>query len=397
PSSAVRQAAISALNSIGHPDMASRVAVLLKDPDPLIRESAVRIAGYFGYSRCADLLFERCRDENETVRGSAVESIVYLDDARVVPLLCETVRKDTPRVRAAAARALSFAEARDVLPCLLAALEDDDPWVRYFSARSIEKLDGGEIDGEDRDALVEILSRMVRSDEAHQVRIAAMAALSTVGGNEAIEILSGQVRTEDRDITRSALCALGRIPGHDSLAPILNVLRSGDPSLRLDAIHALKECREDDALGGLEWATMDKDPAVVRAAMEGLAHLGTREAVAVLIAMASDEARREAAVDAMSRMGADRVDFVAEGLSHADPGVRSSVVDVLARMKHQRATERLVEALHDSVASVRLAAIHSLKQLGSRQAEVLLTEIAHSDPDVAVRHAAKGTLRHNGF
>src|SRR4029077_16930286 len=46
---AVRQAAVSALNSIGHPRMEEAVAARLKDPSPRVRESAARIAGYFGY------------------------------------------------------------------------------------------------------------------------------------------------------------------------------------------------------------------------------------------------------------------------------------------------------------------------------------------------------------
>ena len=51
---AVRQAVIAALNSIGHPDMPERIVGLLDDPNPVVRESAVRIAGYFGYAACAD-------------------------------------------------------------------------------------------------------------------------------------------------------------------------------------------------------------------------------------------------------------------------------------------------------------------------------------------------------
>ena len=49
----VRLAAIGALNSIGPPDMAGRVAAMLDDDNPLGRESAVRIAGYFCYAECA--------------------------------------------------------------------------------------------------------------------------------------------------------------------------------------------------------------------------------------------------------------------------------------------------------------------------------------------------------
>jgi len=77
---AVRHAVISALNSIGHPDMPDRVLTLLADPDPLVRESAVRIAGYFSYPQCVERFLERSRDPEENIRRAAVENLPYLDD-----------------------------------------------------------------------------------------------------------------------------------------------------------------------------------------------------------------------------------------------------------------------------------------------------------------------------
>lgn len=46
---AVRQAAIAAINSLGHAEMPRRAVALLEDPDPRVRESAVKIEGYLGY------------------------------------------------------------------------------------------------------------------------------------------------------------------------------------------------------------------------------------------------------------------------------------------------------------------------------------------------------------
>src|SRR5262249_22013083 len=54
----VRQAAVSALNSLMPAEMSKRIIPLLHDPDPNVRESAVKIAGYFGYPECASELIE---------------------------------------------------------------------------------------------------------------------------------------------------------------------------------------------------------------------------------------------------------------------------------------------------------------------------------------------------
>src|SRR5262249_35076720 len=82
PDSAIRRAGVSALNSLGHPDMAADMAVLLRDSGPLIRESAARIVGYAGYPECADALLACCQDQQESVRKVAIESLSCLEDPR---------------------------------------------------------------------------------------------------------------------------------------------------------------------------------------------------------------------------------------------------------------------------------------------------------------------------
>jgi HEAT repeat protein len=111
----VRQGAIGALNSIGHPDMSARIRRLLEDSDPLVRESAVKIAGYFGYASCTDAILDRCRDTDETVRAAALEHVAYLDDDRGLRILVTAMATYTPRARTAAAQALAHASLLDVL------------------------------------------------------------------------------------------------------------------------------------------------------------------------------------------------------------------------------------------------------------------------------------------
>src|SRR5205814_8030951 len=85
--SAVRQAAIAALNSIGHPDMPRRIAGFIDDPNPAVRESAVKIAGYFGYPACVDRVLERCSDGSEAVRRAVIEHLPFFEHRGVVPAL----------------------------------------------------------------------------------------------------------------------------------------------------------------------------------------------------------------------------------------------------------------------------------------------------------------------
>jgi HEAT repeat protein len=194
---AVRLAVVGALNSLGAPDMPARLMPLLKDPDPLVRESAVKIGGYFSFPACAELLFERCRDDDERVRRAAVEVLPFVDDSRVSEVVATALRSDTPPVRCAAAKAMTHLEALQALPPLLAALEDKDPWVRYFAARALgahRKMES-----------VDALAMLARNDEANHVRIAALEALGSIGGERAAEIIAPLTAADDPDLVRAAV------------------------------------------------------------------------------------------------------------------------------------------------------------------------------------------------
>jgi HEAT repeat protein len=386
PAAPVRQAAVGALNSLGHPELAARALPLLADPDPRVRESAVKIAGYFGYPNCVDALLERCDDQDERVRRAAVEHLPYLDDPRVLPALAQALHTPVSGVRAAAARALAQVDSAPALPHLLAALDDADPWVRYFAARSL----GHQRSSEALDAI----TRLVQADPANHVRIAAMETLGQIGGVRAVALLAPFAAAADPDIARAALGALGKIGHPDALGPLEELLHAPDPARRIEALRALSRRAGDEVVPILRRvAAGDREPDVAQAALEALAQVGTEEAVAALVALSADAARRAECIAALGHLGEPQVDWLARGLEDADAGVRGAVVEALARMKRPRASEHLRAALDDRDASVRLAAATALGQLGSRYAERQLAILARSDPDLAVRRAAHAALQ----
>lgn len=382
---AVRQAAIAAINSLGHPEMAGRALSLLEDQNPHVRESAVKIAGYFGYEQCADLLLERCRDEEESVRRAAIEHIPYLEDDRAVAAVIDALKTETPRVRAAAASSLAQIDTETAMPHLLAALDDGDSWVRYFATRSI----GHHRSAESLDAV----ARLALEDAAEQVRIAAVDSMGKIGGPRAVTVLASLVASSDLDLARAALGALGNINHADALPPLLEALRSAEPARRSAALGALGARGGDGAVEAMQWAAAaDSDPDVTQAAIDALSHLGTPEAIAALVNLTADSARRERSVKALSQMGEQKIELIAKGMTNAQSSVRRAIIEALGRMKHPLASQLLSNALEDEEASVRLAAVNSLAHIGSRSAERKLLELMRSDPDASVRRAAQKAL-----
>lgn len=397
----VRQAAIAALNSLGHPDMPEKLQTLLINDNPYLRESAVKIAGYFAFAECLELFLQSCQDTDERVRRAAIEHLPYLteNEQEIMPILAAALARETAKVRAAAARALAQIDSSLAFPYLKTAIADTDPWVRYYAARSIGIHGYPEA--------LEDLAHLVQKDPANQVRAAAVEGLGRIGGRGAVTILApfalGLTPTgsDDGDLTRAAIRALGNIGHPDALPLLLNVLRSPIAPRRIDACTALGGRGGQQAVDALQWiAASDPDPQVVQAAIEALAKMCSAESIAALIELIADHQRVNACVAVLVRLnGQPRVsleqliEWIGRGLNHPHAGVRCAVIEILTRLKHPRASELLIFALADKDASVRLYAVRSLQHLGNRYAEEKLSALARTDPDAGVRRAAQKLLQ----
>jgi HEAT repeat protein len=198
----IRQAAVSALNSLPLPSMSERIIPLLSDSDPNVRESAARIAGYFGYPEAANALVDLSRDPNERVRSAALEHLPFIEDARVFDVLVHALKDETPNVRAAAARALGTMDSPEVVPQLIEALSDDDVWVRYFSARALGRRGSEES--------VAALEKVIEEEKFNHVRIAALDSLGQIDGQRVAGIAAELIRDDDPDVAHAARSALGK-------------------------------------------------------------------------------------------------------------------------------------------------------------------------------------------
>jgi HEAT repeat protein len=383
---AIRRAVISALNSLGHPDMAADIVRLCRVPQPLVRESAVRVAGYIGFPECAESILACCHDDSTNVRRAAVEVLSALEDDRGLVALAAALADDEPGVRAAAARALGQMAGADAWPLLQKALEDVGPWVRYYAVRSVgcQKFAPA----------LDALSRLAQADPAMQVRVAAVEAIGAVGGTRVLPLLLSLADAPDQDLARAALAALGATGHPDALPPLLASLDSADEARRLGALQALGKSGLAEALPALQRVVVGNSNAdVVDAGISALAQFPRPEAVDVLIALTALPASRAACVAALARAASGHLTPVAQGLSHSLLDVRRAVVEALARTRDPEAVAPLLRALEDAGPSVRLAALTALAFTATPLIEQKLTEFAATDPDAFVRRAAQARLR----
>ncbi|MGA2436258.1 MAG: HEAT repeat domain-containing protein [Bryobacteraceae bacterium] len=114
-------------------------------------------------------------------------------------------------------------------------------------------------------------------------------------------------------------------------------------------------------------ALLDSDSDVRKQAISVLGQIGDARAVGPLMAALRDSDRdgRRWAVDALVRIGVPAVEPLIATLKDSDSDVRRWVVDALGQIGDARAVETLIVALKDNVSYVREAAANALKQIGA--------------------------------
>ncbi len=420
PDAGVRQAAIAALNSLGHPDMSAQIFQRLQDKNPRVRESAVKIAGYFAWPNCVDLLLQLCHDADSRVRRAAIEHLPYLESDWVVPALVEAIHNEQPNVRASAARAFGQIDPETAFPHLLKALSDVEPWVRYYSARSL----GWHANIQ----ALEALCLLSQNDPATHVRAAAIEALGQIGKSVAQKNLSSELRSQiqmtlvqtlaplatsessEEDVARTAIAALGVIEHPHALTPLLTLLNSPLPARRISALEMLGSCGNETVVEPIQrLLDKERETRVVNVAIQTLGNLRSQPATEALINLLRHSQYREAAISALTADAVgghhsgggkvsthtteEQIQWLERGLTHPDPMVRSGLVEVLTRFKHPLASRLLVRALDDGDASVRLSCIRALAHLGHRGIEEKLKMMTRNDPNARVRRAVQKLLQ----
>lgn len=388
---AIRMAAVGALNTIGHPQMQDRIVPLLDDENPLVRESAVRIAGYFGYPAAAEVMRARAADPDEGVRIAALEHLPLFDDALALQVLASVMAEGTPKTRAAVIRALTRVESAAALPMLASALEDQDAWVRYFAARAIgERPERTVVPG---------LVAMAESDPSTPARVAAIEAIGKRRVAISIAPVVRAAESDNIDVASVALVALGRLDGPDAMARLHVAARSAEPARRKAAAEGLAACGSREAVAELEWmSAADADREVFECAIQKLTEIASagREesprAIEAILALLAEADRSDAAIEAIARLPLGAVPGLAAGLRHAQPVVRRRTVEALARYRHSDATRLLAPAFDDPDPTVRETAAAAVLRLGTRLFDDLLGRLAGQDPSNRVRRTAAAAL-----
>ncbi|HEX4337817.1 MAG TPA: HEAT repeat domain-containing protein [Polyangiaceae bacterium] len=380
PSATVVQAAISAIQSLGGVETEKRALALSASSAPSLRRSGVRILSYFGYPSSFEPLLAATLDPDARVREAALGGIALIDGEAATRVLLDAAGASSERTRRVAFKALGHRNAApDVVEALVAGLDDVDAWSRYYAAQSL-----GRLAVHDAEATLERLL----ADPAGQVRVAAVEALSLLGGDRARTALLAASGSEDEDIRRAALVGLGMSRDPAALAALSSAAVAADAMTRLIAVSAIAAFDAPVVLDALVAATADIDDSVRTAALGCLAIRPGPLATAALVRILGTNEAPDRVVVALSSPAKGRVAGIVDALSTDSEELARQLVSALGRMGTDESTQALIGAMTNTSAAVRKAAAATLGALGSEASLETLRLAAAHDPDPEIRRVA---------
>jgi HEAT repeat protein len=363
------------------------------------KEAAARAAAFGDPTLAAEVLAAALAEpENVGRRNAVVEALVGLGP-QAVPALIEALA-NKPEHRKLIADALGLIGDLRAGAALAPLVDDEDANVRVAVAEALGRTGGSAA----RKALEKALARgeLLLSQ-------AALEGLNRLGATLPIGIIEPLLATPT--LRAAALEALGRT----GALPVLGVIGAAleDPmrSTRDAAIRALAELyRRLDPLGreavAAEVAShRDALPALTTALLE--ATLGTQKDAALLLGLfkrpeaarplvlaLGDRDLREAAMQALTMIGAPAAETLAACAPDLESELRADAYALLPRLgpaaSDPRVQALLAEALDDEAAEAAAAAAGALGEVGDREALAPLLRALGREEMVA--HAAADAL-----
>ena len=201
---------------------------------------------------------------------------------------------------------------------------DPDSWVRYYACQSVGRLEHSEV--------TEQIAKLL-GDEAGQVRLAAVEALSHLRVPEAHRALREAAQSSEIEIQRTALVGLGIAHRPDDLPVVLAGANSDDLATRLMALSALVSFSSPLVVGALCSASADKDEQVSATAINLLAARPEQEATEVLVDLLGNARTRDRAKAALLLAAEGRMAGLLTALESANDDLAAILVGLFSRME----------------------------------------------------------------
>ena len=237
-----------------------------------------------------------------------------------------------------------------------------------------------------------------------EVRLAAIRALSRLGGPESVSALLKAASAGTPEERPAARQTLSRLREADS--KLLDTLGGAEAALQVEAIRALAERRYEPAIPRFFQAARGSQPAVRTAALRALREMGGPSLLPALLDLLAaapagerDEILETAGEIARRGTGEDeRTGPILSRLPSANAADRTDLLRLLGQVGGSGALASLRTALKDPAPEVRLVAYQQLAEWPTDEAMPELLAAARTASDNSVRGVAlRGYVRMIGL
>jgi HEAT repeat protein len=316
-----------------------------RDPNlpPLARQLLVRIG-----AAATPALIQTIQSAHPLIRAQAIDVLAQTRDRACVPTLIDALRGEFYTVRARAAFALAQIADPRAMASLLAALKDPEDEVRIQAALALGNFCAPDTFDE--------IANLLLDDLKIEVRQAAARALGETRHLAALPFLMEALRDSfwwyEREQASGDLLQAIKNMGKLAVEPLIEALADHEGTVRKFAASILGDLGDLRAVEELGMAVYDLHHEVSRSAAE-----------------------------ALGKLGAPAIDFLAEALRHPEAAVREHAVTGLEMIQDVRVAPLLIEMLRDPDRTVQKQAILSLAKIRDQRAEAALREAAANRAD----------------
>jgi hypothetical protein len=177
---------------------------------------------------------------------------------------------------------------------------------------------------------------------------------------------------------------------------VRRILSGADPEMLLRSIKLIEHTGKQDIFAAeLVTLTRHPDARVRSACVRQLGKSGTEEALKTLFQALNDRDRRVLAnaVEALEGTGHRQILRLLEPLlEHPDNRVRGNAAKAAWSLGSDQGLACFVNMLKSPKANMRLTALWGLRQIGARDQNAAIRDLARNDPDDKVRKSAELTL-----
>lgn len=369
PDAKVRLSAVQLLREARYPEAVVPIAPLVNDPVNEVQLEA--IAAELSFFLVEDVPARR-RVALVVEKRTAGRAVAAFDAGplaawprpappELVDALLKAIDDDHQRVRLEAIYTLGVIGraplAEEDAHRLIGALDHYDPAIRTAAARVIGRV-GVASAGE---ALIRALN-----DSSPQVRFSAMRALGEIREPLAVQALTDQMEHYGKgEGAWSALDALARIAHPSSVPAFKSRLADRDPAVRRAAAEGLGRAGASSEIAALQMAANDESGAVRAATAFALVKLGERYTGRLIDLLGSDRTALQIQ-GYFLELGAPVAADLLSRIEDPDPAVRRRIVDVLGAIGSPATIAALTPVTQDRNRDVALAATRAIERIKMR-------------------------------